>query len=155
MFEKTEMQNKIMDKLLEKLKETNKWTKNEFTYKLEDSDLVIDWGEEFEIMGTITIHRKISKPTYMKIPLRYRRQVGRLLKKIDHRNLGGGMDRLEFLNDYLDGYYRYKTKIANRMDLSEMTMWMVDEGITEYAVIDTTLWFKNEEDAMAFKLKWM
>lgn len=154
MFKKIDIQNEIMDKLLEKLKDTNKWYKHKFTYELEDSDLTIDWGEEADMMGTITIHREISEPIYMKIPLRYRRQVGRLLKKIDHRNLGGGMDRLEFLNDYLDGYYQYNTKISNRVTLSEMTMWMIDEGITEYAVIDSTLWFKNEEDAMAFKLRW-
>ena len=152
MYKKTEMQNEVMDKLLEKLKDTNKWTKKNFRYKLIDSDLVIDWGEEADMMGTITIHRKISAPVYMRIPFRYRSRVSRLLEKIDHRNFGAGMDRLEFLNDYLSGHYRYKKTISG--DLSEMTMWMVDEGINEYAVIDGIIWFKNEADAMAFKLKW-
>ena len=152
MYKKTEMQNEVMDKLLEKLKETNMWTNNGFRYHLIESDLVIAWGEESDMMGTITIHRKISEPTYMRIPFRYRTRVSRLLEKIDHRNLGGGMDRLEFLNDYLSGYYRYKKKISG--NLSETTMWMVDQGINEYAVLDGIIWFKNAADAMAFKLRW-
>lgn len=152
MFEKRKKQDEIMEKLLTQLADTNLWVIDGLYYRFKDSALTIKWGEEYGY-DSCTKYREINQPASMTIPIRYRSKVQQLLNKIEYRDLGGGVDQLEFLNEYLSGQYRYNMQI-DKKDLSEMAIWMFDEGITEYTVIGTLIWFKNEEDGMASKLRW-
>lgn len=157
MFEKYKQKRKVQDeiikKLIAKLEETNNWTKqsSEAKYQYKDSDLIVWWGTEFHYDST-TVHRDICSPDYMKIPMRFRKQIGTLIIKIDARDSHG--NTLSFLNDYLDGEYMCKLKI-NKDKKSEMSVWLQEEGIFDYYVKDETIWFKNEADAVGFKLRWV
>lgn len=144
-------QNEIMEKLLEKLANTNSWIKSDIVYRFDDSDLEIKWGWESGYDTGNYVYEIIS-PTYMKIPIRYRSEVKIYINKINHRE-GCRTNRLDFLNQYLSGEYCYSQSIKDG-SLSEMTIWLTDEGIAEYNVINDKIWFKNESDAMAFKLRW-
>lgn len=156
MFEKYKQKRKIRDeiikKLIAKLEETNAWTKlpSEAKYQYKDSDLIVWWGIECHY-DSYTTHREICDPDYMKIPKRFRRQIQGSIIKIDNRDNHG--DKLSFLNDYLDGEYVCKVKLDTNKK-SEMSIWLQEEGIFDYYIKEETIWFKNEEDAVGFKLRW-
>ena len=156
MFEKYKQKRKIQDeiikKLIAKLEETNNWTKqsSEAKYQYRDSDLIIWWGTECHY-DSYTTHRDICSPDYMKIPMRFRKQIGTLIIKIDARDSHG--DTLSFLNDYLDGGYVCKIKF-DKNKKSEMSIWLQEEGIFDYYIKGELIWFKTEADAMGFKLRW-
>lgn len=156
MFEKYKQKQKIQDeifkKLIAKLEETNDWIKKpESKYQYRDSDLVVQWGIEHHYDSSTT-HREICSPDYMKIPIRFRKQIKGLIIKIDNRDNHG--DTLSFLNDYLDGGYISKVEF-NTDKKSEMSIWLQEEGIFDYYVKDEIIWFKDEEDAVGFKLRWI
>ena len=112
----------------------------------------INWGWESGYDTGENVY-EIILPTYMKIPWRYRSKVKTYISKINRRE-GCRTNRLEFLNQYLNGEYCCSQPIKDGI-LSEMTIWLTNEGIVEYDVIGDAIWFKNESDAMAFKLRWM
>lgn len=149
--QKCKIQNEIIKKLIAKLEETNKWTKKpEGKYQYEDSDLCIKWYTEHHYDSS-TIYRQICSPDCMSIPRRHRKQIKMFLIKIDNRDDHG--DTLSFLSDYLDGGYTCKTKFdTNRK--SEMSIWLQEEGIFDYYINNETIWFKDEADAVGFKLRW-
>lgn len=144
-------QNEIMEKLLVKLSDTNNWVRYDITYKLKNSDLEIGWGTAYGY-ESVTEVREIRNPRHMRIPVRYRRKVQLLINKIMIRE-GCRTTGLDFLNQYLSGEYCYSLSIEKE-SLSERTIWLMEEGIVEYDIVDEKIWFKNESDAMAFKLKW-
>jgi len=156
MFEKYKQKQKIQDeifkKLIAKLEKTNDWIKKpESKYQYRDSDLVVQWGIEYHYDSSTT-HREICSPDYVKIPIRFRKQIKGLIIKIDNRDNHG--DTLSFLNDYLDGGYMSKVEF-NTDKKSEMSIWLQEEGIFDYYVKDKIIWFKDEEDAVGFKLRWI
>lgn len=155
MFEKYKQKRKTRDeiikKLIAKLEETNNWTKEpESKYQYKDSDLAIQWGTEFHYDSSTT-HRKICSPDVVAIPWRFRKRVKELVIKIDNRD--DHSDTLSFLNDYLDGEYVCKVKLDTNKK-SEMSIWLQEEGIFGYYMKEETIWFKNESDAVGFKLRW-
>jgi len=156
MFEKYKQRRKIQDEIIEKLvaklEETNNWTKEpDVDYRYKDTDLIVRWGRVYHYESS-TKHRSICNPDYMQIPRRYRKQIQTYITKIDNRDDHG--DTLSFLNDYLSGEYRYKVKFDTNKK-SEMSIWLQEEDIFDYYVNGETIWFKNESDAVGFKLRWV
>jgi len=155
MFEKYKQRRKIQDeiirKLVAKLKETNNWIKEpDVDYRYKDTDLIVRWGNTYSYDHYVK-HRSICSPDYMGVPRRYRKQIQTYITKINDRDNHG--DTLSFLNDYLSGGYTCKTNF-NTNKKSEMSIWLQEEGIFDYYVNGETIWFKNESDAVAFKLMW-
>lgn len=155
MFEKYKQKRKIQDevikKLISKLEETNNWIKkSEARYEYKDSDLAIRWGTVYHY-DSYTTCREICDPDYMKVPKRFRKRIQECVTKIDDRDNHG--DTLSFLNDYIGGEYMCKTKFDTSKK-SKMSIWLQEEGIFDYYIKEETIWFKNESDAVGFKLRW-
>ena len=150
--QKRQIQDEIIKKLIAKLEETNNWTKqsSEAKYQYKNSDLIVWWGIEGHYDSSTT-HRNICSPDDMKIPMRFRKQIGTLIIKIDTIDDHG--DTLSFLNDYIGDEYVCKLKIDTNKK-SEMSIWLQEEGIFDYYIKGETIWFKDEADAVGFKLRW-
>ncbi len=149
--QKRKIQDEIIKKLITNLEETNNWIKeSRINYKYKDTDLIIQWGE---VGGydSVATYRQICSPDYMNIPRRHRKQIKALLIKIDNRD--NHSNTLSFLNNYLNNEFVCKLEF-NTDKKSEMSIWLQEGGIFDYYIRGKIIWFKNEEDAMAFKLRW-
>jgi len=149
--ERRKLKNEVMQKLLKQLDVPNDWRYDgRVSFKHTKSDIVINWGYEGNYDGGMT-YRRIIKPIFLKIPWRFRKEVGERIKIIEDRDRSP--DDLSFFNDYMDGSYVQKIKIDRKVR-SEITVWMIENKITQYHIIQNVIWFKNEEDAVAVKLTW-
>jgi len=157
MFEKFKnrrrQENELMEKVLSKLSDTSKWIyDNKNLYKHIGSELTITWGYDRD-----DFVKKISFPASTSIPMRYRKKIEKQLQQISiHNNTN---DDIVFLNQYLDGEYIFNIKIKDN-DKSKISLWLNEQGIHKWYIActgnwDYRIWFKQEEDAMAFKLKWV
>lgn len=151
-IERRKLINEVMAKLLKHLDTPNAWIFNgNREYKHTETDIIIEWGYECTYGGDYT-HRSIIKPIHYEIPRRYRRAIGTRINAIKNRDRSP--DDLVFFNEYMNGAYTQRLSI-NEKKKSEITIWMIENKITEWHIISNVIWFKNEEDAMATKLRWM
>lgn len=142
--------NEVMDKVLKELCDPSKWIyDNDITYKHVDSDLIIKWGYDNSYGGGSNSHW-IEKPVYISIPFRHRKRFKECIHKI--KNRGDSNTNMSFLNQYLDGEYIIKgIKVIENKSIA---FWLEEQGIYDWYMYDNTIWFKNEEDIMAYKLRW-
>ncbi len=141
--------NEVMDKVLKKLSNPSQWVyDNSITYKHLDSDLSIVWGYESSYSDGGDVYR-IETPVYIRIPRRYRNKFEPYISKIGNRHTN---DTMSFLNEYLDGEYIIKgIKVKENKSVS---FWLEEQGIYDWYMYSNIIWFKNEEDVMAYKLRW-
>lgn len=152
-MDRRRLDDEVMLKLLKHLDIPNAWIYNgERKYKHIDTDIVIEWGYEGGYGGDGTTHRRIIKPIHHIIPRRFKRAIGTRLDVIKNRDRSP--NDLLFFNEYMDGSYTQQIEIKSQKK-SEITIWMIENKITEWHIIGEVVWFKNEEDAMATKLMWI
>lgn len=147
---KRALENDTMDKILQKLSNTSRWYKVKYIeeYKHLDSGVVIRHDYDF---GGV---KYIKEPVYYNIPFRYRKQFQKALKKIefDHAN---NYSNLLFLNQYVNDVYVCCFTTNTRINESDkILIWLTEQSIKQWYSEGRQIWFKNEEDAVAFKLKW-
>lgn len=151
MFAYWREQNSIMERVLNSLQDTSEWVfDDKYTYKHISSDLSIDWGTEHS-WGDCDEVRRISKPSYMRIPFRYRSKFKKKLNEIQNRR--GATNNTEFLDQYLKGDFIMGFKV-DYPDQQKISIWLEEQQIYDFYFTSELLWFKNREDIMAYKLKW-
>jgi len=152
LLEKRKKQNIIMNNLLEKLENTNDWLKDGILYTYKNNpNLVIEWGVSYYGYDSY-FRRYIKQPIYMKIPYRYRKNIEKKIIDIIDRHYGRD-DDIDFLMNFFNNEYNCNEYI-DRTFISEITIWLINNEITDYKIIDNKIWFKNIEDSSAYKLKW-
>ncbi len=156
MFEEQKTHKKLVNetvgKLIKLLEISNDWHYDDkFTFTHKESEIVLNWGIEYSYDDSYK-RRDIVSPIKMSIPRRFKKQINESIEKIKIRDRSP--DDLSFFNAYLHGEYRQKLEIDKKKK-SEITVWMIENDITQCHIMGDVIWFKNEEDAMAVKLTWM
>lgn len=150
MIDDWRQKNEVMDKVLKELSVPSKWVyDNKILYKHLDSDLSITWGYESSYGDGGNVYR-IESPVCIRIPFRYRSKFEIYINQIGNRHTN---DSMSFLNEYLDGEYIIGIKIDSN-NRSEAAMWLEEQGIHDWYMSYSKIWFKKEEDVMAYKLRW-
>ena len=103
-------------------------------------------------IGFSKAYSKIESAVSGPIPFRFRRAVGARIDAITNRDRSP--NDLSFFNEYMDGLYTQRL-VIDAGKKSQITIWMIENNITEWHIIGNVIWFKNDEDAMAVKLGWM
>lgn len=146
-------ENEVFEKILAVLHDTNDWAKTDATlYSHLKSKLKIEYGLDsgYEYNHMV---RWIRSPEELRIPRRFRSRFEEYLAIIDKRKNQNAP--LEFLNSYLNREYSDTCTIDVKLsEHPEVKKWLQEQGINDFYINDKIFWFKNEEDAVACKLRW-
>ena len=155
MLKKRKQENLVMEEVINLLRTPNNWVRKDLEYRhIEEPELIIRWGYEYFRSGSRVNYCDIISPEKIKIPFRYRSEVGRLLQAISGRE-DFSDSKLDFLYEYLQGEYTARLMV-DCDKVSEMTIWLDENNITDFCIVGgSVIWFKSIEDAMAFKLRWL
>jgi len=158
MFEKRKARRSKEDEMFKKvislLENIDDWAKtDDIEYSYLKSDLKIECGKVYGYDSTYMVIR-ISSPDKLDIPWRFRDDIK--LKLIGIKNRKNEDSPINFLNDYLNEEYPHISRIDVDKDKHpDAKLWLQEQGILQFYIKDKTFWFKNLEDAMAFKLVWI
>lgn len=149
-IEQWRLKNETMRKLIGQLEVSTDWIYDgEVEYTHNESDIIIKWGKKYNYDSSTT-YRRVINPVRIRIPFRFRKEIGKKIRVIYDRHTKPSGD-VAFFNDYMDGLYTQQIKITGEQK-SKITAWMLTNGIYEWHIIGNVIWFKNEEDAVAVKL---
>jgi hypothetical protein len=146
--------NEIMYKLLKYLDNPNSWIfDGKMTYRHIENGIIIEFGKDCTVYSDTTVNRRrVTSPIHYHIPLRFKKELKYRIRRINDRDRSD--NDLKFFDEYMDGIYKQQIKIE-KSDRSKITIWMLENGITEWHIIDCVIWFKTDDDAVAVKLRWI
>jgi len=149
-----ELENEFFEKVLSLLKNTNNWAKTgDIIYSHLESELKIEYGLKIGYCDNYMV-RHILEPECLDIPLRFRERFKSLLQIINNRK--NENSPLQFLIEYLNGEYpSVCCVIIEEKKQAEVKKWLQEQGITDFYIKKTKIWFKKEEDAVATKIVWV
>jgi len=142
----------VCELLFDRLEDNTRWSKNDYTYRHLDSDLVIEAGMAYSY-GDSYYYRSIASPVDIRIPRRHKKRFDSLVSKL---NINTSEEPIDFLLAYMQGKYISTGIKLNTKILEEFTSWLTIQELSgKFYLTDNIIYFENIEDAVLCKMSWV